>query len=141
MALQTDHFVNQAFWGSKWSPTEQLVKGFYSLMDKIVWKNRLILSKARLIFFNNLLGNSFISKELALKEPLDDVMLHSGNYCDIQMALETNHFVDRTFWGSNWRPSEQLVKDWWLIFYCPHLPFVFSWFFGIIYPSHRLLVP
>ena len=66
-------------------------------MDKTVCKNRLILSKARLILFNDFLGNSFISEELALKKPLDDVMLHSQSYCDIQMALQTDHFVDRTF--------------------------------------------
>ena len=42
----------------------------------------------------------FISKELGLKEPLDDVMLHSLNCSYIQMALQTDHF-DWTFRGSN----------------------------------------
>ena len=61
-------------------------------------------------FFNGWYGNSFISKELALKEPLDDVMLHPGNCWDIQMALRTDHFVDRTFRGPKWSRTEQLVK-------------------------------
>ena len=46
-------------------------------------------------------GNCIISKELTLKEFLYDVMLHSGNLSDIQIALQTNHFVDRTFRESN----------------------------------------
>ena len=62
------------------------------------------------LFFYGCCRNSFISKELSLKEPLDDVILHTGNCSDIQMALRTNHFVDRTFRGSNWNPTEQLVK-------------------------------
>ena len=62
-----------------------------------VSKTRLILSKSLLIFFKGWYGNSFISKELALKEPLDDVMVYLGNCSDIQIALRTDHFVDRTF--------------------------------------------
>ena len=73
-----------------------------------VWKIRLILSKARLNLFN--VWCRIVS--LVLKEPLDDVMLHSGNWSDIKMALWTDHFVDRTFWGSNWSPTEQLMKGW-----------------------------
>ena len=79
--------------------------------SKTVWKSRLILSKSLLIFFNSWFGNSFISKELTLKEPQDDVLLNSGNCSDSQMVLRTDHFVDRTFWGSNWNLTEQLVKD------------------------------
>ena len=67
--------------------------------------------KGRLIFFNGWFGNSFISKELALKELMDDVMLHSGNCSDCQMALPTDHFVARIFRGSNLSPIEQSVKD------------------------------
>ena len=48
---------------------------------------------------------------LASGFPLDDVMLHSGNCSDCQMAFRTDHFVDRTFQGSNWSPTEQLVKN------------------------------
>ena len=43
-------------------------------------------------------------------EALDDVMLHSGYYSDIQMALQTDHIIDPTFRGSNWSPTEQLGK-------------------------------
>ena len=44
----------------------------------------------------------FFSKELTLKETHDvDVMLNSGNCSDIQMAMQTDHFVDRTFRRSN----------------------------------------
>ena len=49
-------------------------------------------------------------KNVALKEPFDNIMLHSGNCWDCQMALWADHFVDRTFRGSNWTPTEQLVK-------------------------------
>ena len=78
--------------------------------SKTVWKSRLILSKLLLNSFNGCFGNSSISKELVLKEPLDDVMLHSGTCSDNQMVLRTNHFVNRTFGGSNWSPTEQFVK-------------------------------
>ena len=66
--------------------------------SKIVCKSRLILSKAQLIAFDGCLRNCIISQELTFKEFLYDLMLHSGN---IQMALGTDHFVDRTFRGSN----------------------------------------
>ena len=66
---------------------------------------------AALIFFNGWFGNSFISKEFGLKEPLDDVMFRSVNCSDCQMALQTNHFVYRTFPGSNWSATERFVKD------------------------------
>ena len=68
-------------------------------------------SEARLIFFNGWFENCIISKELTLKGFLYDVMLHSGNWSEIKMALQTDHFLDRTFRGSNWCPTEQLVKD------------------------------
>ena len=61
-------------------------------------------------FFNGWFGNSFTSNELALKEPLDDLMMHLGKCWDSQMALGTNDFVDRTFQRSNWSPTEQLVN-------------------------------
>ena len=47
-----------------------------------------------LILFKGRYGNILISKELLLKEPLDDVMLHPLNYSDIEMALRADHFVD-----------------------------------------------
>ena len=50
--------------------------------SKTVWKSRLILSKARLNVFNVWFGNCIISKELALKDPMDDVMLLLGNCSD-----------------------------------------------------------
>ena len=37
-------------------------------------------------------------------------MLHSGNCSDIQMVLRTDDFVDRTFRGSNWSPTEQFFE-------------------------------
>ena len=49
-------------------------------------------------------------KQLGLKEPQDDVMLHSLNCSDIQMALRTDHFVNQTFRGSNLSLTEQLVN-------------------------------
>ena len=49
--------------------------------------------------------------KISFKEPLDDVMLHYGNFWDIQVALRRDHFVNQTFWESNWSPTEQLVKD------------------------------
>ena len=91
---------------SNWTVGKRLLASDF----ETVWKNRLIWSKSLLIFFNGWYGNSFISKELALKEPLDDVMLHLGNCSDIQMHLPTDHFVTRTFWESKWSPIEQLVK-------------------------------
>ena len=36
---------------------------------------------------------------------------HSRSCSDSQMALRTDHFVNRTFRGSNWSPAQQLVKD------------------------------
>ena len=91
---------------SSWTVGKRLL-AFHS---KTVWKSRLVLSKLLLNFFNGCFRNSSISKELALKEPLDDVMLHSWICSNPQMALQTDHFVNRTFQGSNWSPTEQLVK-------------------------------
>ena len=68
--------------------------------------------RAQLIFFNGWIGSCIILKELNLKEFLYHVMIYSGNFSDIQMALRTDHFVDRTFLASNWSPTEQLVKGW-----------------------------
>ena len=79
--------------------------------SKTVGKSSLILSKEQLSFFNGWFGSCIISKELNLKEFLYDVILHSGNCSDIQMAFRTDHFIDITFWDSNWSPPEQLVKD------------------------------
>ena len=79
--------------------------------SKTVWKSRLILYENTINYFKGWYGNWFISKELTLKEALDDVMLQLGNCWDIQMALRADHFVDRTFRESKWSPTEQLVKD------------------------------
>ena len=79
--------------------------------SKTVWKSRLILSKSLLNFFNGWFENLIISKELALKEPLDDVMLHPRKCSDFQIALRSDHYVDRTFGGSSWSPTEQVAKD------------------------------
>ena len=65
-------------------------------------KTVLILYKNTINYFKGWYGNWFISKELTLKEALDDVMLHLRNCWDIQMALWIDHFVNRTFRGSNW---------------------------------------
>ena len=66
-------------------------------------------------FFNAWFGSWFISKEMALKAPLDDVMLHSGNCCDIQIALQTDHFANLAFqgsnWESNWTVAERLLAS------------------------------
>ena len=75
---------------SNWTGRNKLLASDY----KTVWKNSPILSKALLIFFKGKYGNILISKELLLKEPLDDVMLHPLNYSDIEMALRADHFVD-----------------------------------------------
>ena len=110
MALRTDHFVDPTFRGSNWSPTEQLAKGFQnSLKKQAIFIE--IITVFFFVFFYGWYRNSFISKELALKEPLDDVMLHTENCLDFQMVVRTDHFVDRTMRGSNWSPTEQLVKD------------------------------
>ena len=91
---------------SNWTVGERLL----SSDSKTVWKSRLTLWISLLIFLNSCFGNSFISEKFALKEPLNDVMLHSGNSSECQMSLQTDDFVDRTFRGSNWSPTEQLVK-------------------------------
>ena len=90
-------------------------KGLLTSDSKTFWKNRLILSKSLLLFFYGWFGNWFIWKELvsrSLKDDAfkDDVMLHYGNFWDIQMTLRIDHFVNRTFRESNWSPTEQLVK-------------------------------
>ena len=72
---------------------------------KTVWNSKLILSKARLNVFNGWFANCIISKELALKEAIDDVNRS-------RIPFPTDHFVDRTFRGSNWSLTEQLVKGW-----------------------------
>ena len=72
MALRTNHFVDQAFWGSNWTVGQSLLASG----SEPVWKSRLILLKTRLNVFNGFFGNCIISKELALKEPMDDVTLH-----------------------------------------------------------------
>ena len=78
--------------------------------SKTVSNIRLFLSKLLSDFFNGCFGNSSIWKELALKEPLDDVMLHSGICSDSQMTLRNNQFVNRKFRGTSWIPTEQLVE-------------------------------
>ena len=55
---------------------------------------------------------SFQKKEMILKELLDDAALHTRNYSECQSALRTDHFVNLTFRGSNWSPTEQLVNAW-----------------------------
>ena len=112
----SDSLVNRSFCWSDISRVQLksnwvVGKGLLASDSKTVWNSRLVLSKALLIFFNCRYGNWFISKELPLKEALDDVMLHSGNCSDIQMALRTDHFADPTFRESNWSPAEQMVKD------------------------------
>ena len=41
---------------------------------------------------------------------MDDVVLYSANSSDCQMVLQTDHFADRRFRGSNWSLTEQLLK-------------------------------
>ena len=48
-------------------------------------------------------------ERISFKETLDDVMLHYGNFWDIQMALRTDPFVNRTFRESNWTVGERLL--------------------------------
>ena len=91
---------------SNWTVCKKLLVSY----SKTFCKSRLVLSKAQLIFFNGWFGNCIISKELTLKAFLYDVMLRSGNCSDIQMALRTDHFADWIFRGSNWSPTEELVK-------------------------------
>ena len=74
------------------------------------FKNTLNLSKAEWFFFNAWFENSFIFKTLCFKEPLADVMLHSGNWSDCQMVLRTDQIVNQTFPRSYWSPTEKLVK-------------------------------
>ena len=40
-------------------------------------------------------------EKISFKEPVDDVMLHYRTCSDIQLVLQTDNFVDRTFWQSN----------------------------------------
>ena len=53
--------------------------------------------------FFSLLAFGFIhfEKKKAFKGPLVDVMLHSENCSEHQMASKTHRFVDRTFQRSN----------------------------------------
>ena len=114
----SDRLANQSFCGSDiWrvqlKSNWTVGKKFLLSDSKTVCKSWLIFSKAQLIFFNGWFGNCIISKELTFKEFLHDVMLHSGNCSDIQMALWTDHFVDRTFGESNWSPTEVQLNSWW----------------------------
>ena len=114
MLRPSDGLASRSFCWSDISRVQQksnwrLGKRFLASDSKTVWKSRLILSKSLLNFFNGCFGNSSISKELALKEPLDAVMLHSGTCSNPPMALQTNHFLDGTFRGSNWTVDESLL--------------------------------
>ena len=45
-----------------------------------------------------------------MKEPLDDVIPRWGISSDTQMALRTDHFVNRTFRVSSCSPTEHFMK-------------------------------
>ena len=71
---------------------------------------RLILLKRQLIF-----SQCLIWKIIHLEKTFSDGALslfteYSGNSSQCQMALETDHFVDWTFRGSNWSPTLSVGK-------------------------------
>ena len=76
--------------------------------SKTVWKSRLILIKI-IKFFNGCFGNSSISKKLALKEPLDVVMLHSGYAQTLTWSCEPIILLIGHFEG----PTEVQLNSWW----------------------------
>ena len=74
---------------SNWTVGESLIGS----EQQVVWKNKQILSKAQRFLFNAWFTKSFISKKLALKEVLADVMLDLRNCQDCQMALWTDNLI------------------------------------------------
>ena len=90
---------------SNWSIGKRLVASD----SKKVWKTKLILLKSLLIFFNGWFRNSFISKELALKESL-------------QMSCCTRRTAQALRWscepiilsiGHFESPTEVQLNSWW----------------------------
>ena len=91
---------------SNWTFLERLLASYQDAIREC----RLILLKRQLNFLQCL-----ISKIVHLENIFSDGALslytgYSGNSLDCQMALRTDHLVDRTFRGSNWNPTDQLVK-------------------------------
>ena len=91
---------------SNWTFRERLLASYQDTVREC----RLILLKRELIFLKCL-----IWKIIHLEKNFSDVALslftgYWGNSSHCQMALRTDHFVDRTFRGSNGSPTDQLVK-------------------------------
>ena len=121
IAWLSDGLMNQSFcWSnilrvqlrSKWT----ICKRILATDSKTEWKSRLILWKSLLILFSDWFGNLFISKELtSFKDPLDDVMLHSGNSSDCQMPFANQSFcwsdILRVQLKSNWTIGEKLLAS------------------------------
>ena len=76
-----------------------------------VWYCRLILLKGRWNFLRYLIWRFINFGKIFCERVLSWYTWYSGNSWDCQMALQTDHFVDRTFPESNWSPTEQLVKE------------------------------
>ena len=76
-----------------------------------VWYCRLILLKGRWNFLRYLIWRFINFGKIFCERVLSWYTWYSGNSWDCQMALQTDHFVDRTFPESNWSQTEQLVKE------------------------------
>ena len=110
----SDGLANRSFCRSDISEVhlksnETFGKKYLASDSKTVYKSRLILSKAQLIFFNGLFGNCIISKELTLKEFLYDVMLTQRTAQTFRWPCEWIILSNRHFES----PTEVQLNSWW----------------------------
>ena len=112
-SLPTDHFVNQTFGGSNWSLTEQLVKGCQPLINEQL-DNEGQVFKRQWTFFHFLIWKFIPFEKILWERFLSCYIWYSGNSLDCRLVMQNNRFVNRTFPGSNWSTTEQLVKTWFI---------------------------
>ena len=74
----SDGLANRSFCGADISMVQ--VKSNWKVGKKPLAFDYKLVWKSRINFFNGWFRNSFISKEKALKEPLDDVIFPTGNW-------------------------------------------------------------
>ena len=83
----------------------------FSLWSIIVWYCRLILLKGRWNFLRYLIWRFINFGKIFCERVLSWYTWYSGNSWDCQMALQTDHFVDRTFPESNWTVGKRMLAS------------------------------
>ena len=90
---------------SNWTFCERLLDSY---QDAII-ECRLILLKRQLIFIQRQIWKIIHLEKIFGDEALSLFTGYLGIFSHCQMALQTKHYIDWTFRGSNWSPTDQLV--------------------------------